>query len=256
MIEPERRRIMGLQTFKRYEKKFMLTKEKYDALRDRIGSFMELDDYCKSGVYKICNVYFDTSNNDVIRHSTSKPYYKEKLRLRSYGTPENDDSTVFLELKKKIGGIVNKRRAILSYGQAKSYLQSGIRPDGLDYLGNQVLAEIDWFLRNNDVKPAAYISYDRTALFSKTDKSLRITFDTNIRTRRNDVELACGSYGTELLPPDIYLMEIKFSGAIPLEIVRILAELEIYSHGFSKIGTEFRGYLMGSYDCPLQEATV
>ncbi len=256
MIEPERRRIMKLQTFKRYEKKFMITSEQRDALINRLGGLFELDGYCKSGVYKICNIYFDTHNNDIIRHSTSKPYYKEKLRLRSYGTPQSDDATVFLELKKKIGGIVNKRRAILSYGQAKSYLHDGTRPEGLDYLGNQVLSEIDWFLKNNDVKPAAYISYDRTAMFSKTDKCLRLTFDTNIRTRRTDLELSKGTHGTELLSAETCLMELKFSGAIPLEIAHILTELKIFSHGFSKIGTEFKGYLRGCYEEELDNATI
>ena len=52
-------------------------------------------------------------NSDAIRHSISKPYYKEKLRLRSYKLPTNTNDKVFLELKKKINGIVSKRRLSL-----------------------------------------------------------------------------------------------------------------------------------------------
>lgn len=37
----------------------------------------------------------------MIRNSIEKPIYKEKLRLRSYGTPSADDK-VFIELKKNI----------------------------------------------------------------------------------------------------------------------------------------------------------
>ena len=44
---------------------------------------MDPDEYCKDGKnYSIYNIYYDTDDNQVIRHSISKPYYKEKLRLR------------------------------------------------------------------------------------------------------------------------------------------------------------------------------
>ena len=56
-------------------------------------------------------------------------YYKEKLRLRSYSIPKSLDETVFLELKKKIGGIVNKRRIVITLKQAYDLLNKGIRPD-------------------------------------------------------------------------------------------------------------------------------
>ena len=64
---------------------------------------MDPDEHCKSGKnYNIYNIYYDTDNSDVIRHSISKPYYKEKLRLRSYYIPNNSNDKVFLELKRKL----------------------------------------------------------------------------------------------------------------------------------------------------------
>ena len=231
---------MELQTFKRYEDKFLMNREQYHLLMKKLEGYMCLDSHCKNGTYRICSLYLDTPDNEVLRRSVSKPYYKEKLRLRSYGTPENDDAAVYLELKKKIGGIVNKRRAALTYGQAKEYLRSGIKPDLSDYTDRQVLSEIDWFIKNNPVVPYAYVSYDRIALFGKEDKSLRLTLDCNLQARRNDLSLSHGCYGHPLLPQDTWLMEIKISGAIPLYLARTLSELKIYSHGFSKIGTEYR----------------
>ena len=235
---------MALQTFKRYEDKFLLDRRQYEALLKRLGEFMDFDSHCRDGTYKICNIYFDTVNNDIIRLSTSKPYYKEKLRLRSYGTPENDNAKVFLELKKKIGGVVNKRRVVMTYGEAKKYLENGERPVGANQLSLQVLNEIDWFLRNNPVKPAAYISYDRVAMFAKDNPQFRLTFDSNIETRRTDLSLGAGSYGEQLLEPDTFLMEIKIADALPLHVARILSEEGAYSRGFSKFGTEFKHYLL------------
>ena len=73
--------------------------------------------------YTIANIYFDTPDDYLIRASLSKPEYKEKLRLRAYGIP-NRDSMVFLEIKKKFNGIVNKRRAVLTLEEASKILEN------------------------------------------------------------------------------------------------------------------------------------
>ena len=79
-----------------------------DALRLRLEGIAAVDRY---GETAILNIYYDTPENLLIRRSIEKPYYKEKLRLRSYYSPAAPDSSVFLEVKKKIGGIVAKRLA-------------------------------------------------------------------------------------------------------------------------------------------------
>lgn len=79
------------------------------------------------GAYTICNIYYDTADYRLIRASLDKPVYKEKLRLRSYGTPGENDR-VFIELKKKFDGVVYKRRTAMPLAQARSYLTHGVRP--------------------------------------------------------------------------------------------------------------------------------
>lgn len=83
------------QSFKRVEKKYLLTPQQYDALLDGMTPYMKADEY---GRYTICNIYYDTDNFQLIRTSLEKPVYKEKLRLRSYGTP-TDEQKVFVEIK-------------------------------------------------------------------------------------------------------------------------------------------------------------
>lgn len=236
---------MSIQTFKRYEDKFLLSHEQFEALTKELNEHMEYDAFCRDGTYSILNLYFDTPDHEVIRRSVSKPYFKEKLRLRSYGVPENDGHPVFLELKRKIGGIVNKRRAEMSYGDAMRYLENVEKPKNLSYTANQVLNEIDYFISCNDmVKPMYFLSYERIAMVGKNDKSFRITLDRNILSRREDLLLTNGCYGRNLIPPDKWLMEVKFSGAIPIDFVKLLSELEIYSRSFSKIGTEYKTYFL------------
>ncbi|MCH5185648.1 MAG: polyphosphate polymerase domain-containing protein [Oscillospiraceae bacterium] len=234
-----------INTFKRCEKKFIISSRQFEKLMPRLEEYTKKDEYCtKEGCYKIYNVYYDTPDSSVIRRSLSKPYYKEKLRMRSYSVPENDTDRVFLELKKKIGGTVNKRRAVLTLGDALDFVQKGIKPEANDYITRQVLNEIDYFLKINPVRPAAYIAYTRTALFGKKNPDLRITFDSRITTRRTDVSLMSGCYGSQLLGQDQYLMEVKFSGSMDTRTAKILSELKIYPTSFSKYGTEYKQYCM------------
>lgn len=191
----------------------------------------------------IYNIYFDTVDDAVIRKSTGKPYYKEKLRLRSYKMPTKADDLVFLELKKKIGGIVTKRRAVLHYDEAMEFVLSGKVPLADSYQDQQVIAEIRGFLSRYVVVPRVYISYQRVAFFGKEEGELRVSFDNNILTRRDQVNLYDGDYGAELLDNDCLLMEIKCAGAIPLWLVHALSQCKAYATSFSKYGAEFQKHI-------------
>lgn len=234
---------MAIKSFKRYEKKYLLSQNQYDLLIPKILNYMEFDKHCKDNKnYNIYSIYYDNDNNDVIRHSISKPYYKEKLRLRSYKITSNPEDIVFLELKKKINKIVNKRRIVLTLKDAIDFLERGIRPRTNDYLNNQVLDEIEYYLSHNKVEPKVFIGYSRKAFFSKDNKDFRLTIDSKILTRREDLSLGAGYFGKDILEENQYLMEVKILGSIPLWFTHILTELKIYNTHFSKYGTEFMNY--------------
>ncbi|SHH35829.1 VTC domain-containing protein [Clostridium collagenovorans DSM 3089] len=240
---------MAIKSFKRYEKKFILSKEQYNILLPILLNYMNFDSHCNlDNDYNIYNIYYDTKNNDVIRHSLSKPYYKEKLRLRSYKSPAKHNDKVFLELKKKINGVVNKRRVILTLEETYKFLESEERPSNTDYVNNQVLNEISYYLKQNEVYPRVYISYSRKAFFAKNDKNFRMTFDTNIIARRDCLSLQEGAFGYPILKEGFYLMEVKILGAIPLWFTNILSELAIYSTHYSKYGNEFMSYCLNKKD--------
>lgn len=234
---------MITKTFNRYEIKFFVPYELFDRLINKILPFMNYDEYCKNGEnYTIYNIYYDTLNNDIIEKSLQKPYYKEKLRMRTYKMPTSKNDNVFLELKKKIGKIVNKRRAILPYSQAIDLIDNGIMPKTNTFEDRQVIGEIQDFLVRYNVVPTLFLSYERIALFGKDDRDLRISFDKNILARRTKVDFISGDYGNEIMDKDGYIMEIKCSGAIPVWLADILSQLKIYKTSFSKYGTEYKKY--------------
>ena len=232
---------MNENIFKRYELKFMIDKTIFAKMKNEITKYMNLDEYCKkSESYMIYNIYFDTENDDIIRKSIEKPYYKEKLRLRCYKIPVTQNDKVFLELKKKINSIVNKRRVTMTLQEAESYLKSSQMPDKMSYMDNQVLNEIPDFLERYQAKQKVFLSYERVAFYGKDNHDFRITFDRNILTRREKANFTAGDFGAELLDDDKYLMEVKICGAIPLWLAHLMSDIKIYKTSFSKYGEEYK----------------
>lgn len=249
---------MAIEVFNRYEKKFRINDECYHKLRERLSEYMEADAHSRDGeFYTICNIYYDTPNNDLIRQSIEKPVYKEKLRLRSYGVVAPEDK-VFLEIKKKYKRLVNKRRTKLKLAEAYQFVQSGEIPVHQPYMNAQVVRELHYMLHRMDMelRPALFLSYDRVAMFGKEDKDFRVTFDRNITTRRYDLGLHYGIYGDKLLPEDEWIMEVKINQAMPLWMTKILSEFHIYPASFSKYGTEYKNYIAGLGRLELEAATA
>ena len=228
---------MAIEVFNRYEKKYQVSEDVFAKLQDRLFDYMELDFYNREQfTYPICNIYYDSADNYLIRTSLSKPTYKEKLRLRSYGTP-TEGSTVYAEIKKKYLGLTNKRRSGLKLNEAYQFLSNGNLPILRPYMNGQVLQEIQYILSQRKLLPAVYLSYERRALFDSSS-DLRISFDTNIVARRYDLRLESGSYGRSLIRDGVWVLEIKTALAYPLWLTRLLSEYGIYPKRFSKYGTE------------------
>lgn len=221
-------------TFQRKELKYLLTEEQRKSFTKVISSYIQNDVYSK---YTICNVYYDTPDSRLIRRSIEKPVYKEKMRVRSYGKVE-DDSKVFIELKKKYKGIVYKRRISMPYEEASAYLLRESDKTG------QIIEEINYFMDMYEgLSPSMYIAYDRNAYFVTEEPELRITFDDNILWREEDVSLSAEIYGNTLLEPGQSLMEIKCAGAMPIWLARALVDNKIFKSSFSKYGQAYMNKL-------------
>lgn len=220
--------------FKRYEKKYIVTFEQAQNFLKLIEEYVVPDKYGKS---TICNIYFDTPDFRLIRNSIEKPVFKEKLRIRSYGCP-TAESNVFVELKRKYKGVIYKRRVDTPYIDAVNYLLKKRRPEGHN---EQILNELDYFMSfYKKLQPAVSLFYDRIAFYSKDDKEIRITLDSNIRFRTKNFDLAKGSFGNSILEENKAIMEIKCLGAMPLWMSDALDELSVYPASFSKYGEAYK----------------
>ena len=232
---------MNNEIFKRYEIKYLVTKEQRALIENVFKEKMVPDTYGES---TICNIYYDTPDMRLIRNSLEGPAYKEKLRVRSYGQIKPGEE-VFVELKKKYDGVVYKRRVTMQENKARIYLDKNLKIDnpvkGNSFLERQIVKELDYFKAfYKKLKPAVYLCYDRTAYFSNEDSSFRVTFDKNIRWRTEDMKLTSKPGGRDILEDGMSLMEIKTANAIPKWMVDILSSEKIRKTSFSKYG---RAYL-------------
>ena len=214
---------MGIQySFRRYEKKYVLSPRQQEQLLQRIAPYMKEDVF---GSYTICNIYYDTPDWRLIRASLEKPAYKEKLRVRSYGVPTETDR-VFVELKKKFDGVVYKRRITTEVPQVEPLLC------GSTEAKCQIGREIQWF------------GYDRLAFAGQEDPQLRLTFDTNLRWRDTQLDLCMGDWGAPILQGEDILMELKLPEACPLWLTHALTEVGAFPTSFSKYGTCYKEHIL------------
>lgn len=259
---------MGTQmTFKRYELKYILSREQKNRLLEEMEAYMKLDGYGRS---TIRNLYYDTPQFRLVRRSNEKPVYKEKLRVRSYQRAGAEDK-VFVELKKKYEDVVYKRRIALPQKTALDWLaeerpllekpgkdagkariteeeQGHLRIidpwKGSTWTDRQIAKEIQYFCSfYQTLSPAVFLAYEREAYYALDGSDFRVTFDEAICYRQKELTLDSSAYGIALLKPDETLMEIKTSGAIPLWMVSFLSKGQIYKTSFSKYGEAYRQIL-------------
>lgn len=215
--------------FKRYEVKYKLTTIQYLQLKAAMAAHMTLDGY---GRHTIDTMYFDTPDYRLIRRSIEKPCYKEKLRLRTYGT---DTNTVYLELKKKYNGVVYKRRLALERAEAMAFLTQGKPLQDQ----SQIAKELSYFVAfYGNLQPMVGLRCEREAYFGNQDHDFRMTFDRHISLATQQQE------DTPLLPDDSVILEVKTVLGMPAWLTEFFSSHQIYKTSFSKVGTAYQTILL------------
>ena len=223
------------EAFVRHEKKYLLDDSQKELFLDKTKEYLELDKcFSRSDIHSI---YYDTSNFELIRRSIEKPEYKEKLRVRAYGNVKDEDE-VFVELKKKYDGIVYKRR---TKAKSKDVLNDIYN---CDFKDKQVGEELRYALKYyKELRPAIYVACKRISYQGIEDNSIRITFDSSIKYRMEELDFHENK--KDKILTDNIVMEIKVKDAMPLWLSKTLDEIKAYPRGFSKVGTAYLKTLEG-----------
>ena len=222
--------------FQRYEFKYWMDTRQMQAVLAAMAPHMVPDAYSHSSIR---NLYLDTPDFRLIRRSLEKPVYKEKLRIRSYGRAGGAEN-VFVELKKKYRSVVYKRRISMPQDRALGCVAgTELWPDS--QIGAELAYAADFY---KNLRPAVFLSYERDSYHGVEDENFRVTFDREIRYRREKLTLDSDTWGIPILAPGRVLMELKVAGGIPLWMVHVLSEQGIFKTSFSKYGTAYEDMLL------------
>lgn len=220
-----------ISAMRRYELKYILSKEQALYFKTEILKNMSIDKY---GLTTISSLYYDTPNCLLINKSIEKPTYKEKIRLRSYGLA-NNNTPIFLEIKRKSDKIVYKRRIVTNEKEAKEFFEQD-KEIGNTQISKELKAFKDYY---GVLEPKILIIYDRIAYFQE-NSDLRVTIDMNPRYRVKDLNLHTSFEGVSLLNEGEAILEIKVQESIPLWLTLLLTNGRIFQSSFSKVGEAYK----------------
>ncbi len=222
--------------FQRYEFKYLMDFRQLQAVLTAMAPHMVPDEYRHSSIR---NLYLDTPDFRLIRRSMEKPVYKEKFRVRSYDRA-GTDAKVFVELKKKYHSVVYKRRIFMPQEQAlRCVAGTQCWPDS--QIGAELGYAADFY---KTLQPAVFLSYERESYRGVEDENFRVTFDTQIRYRQEELTLDSETWGIPILPAGQVLMEVKVAGGFPLWMAHVLSEQGIFKTSFSKYGAAYQDILL------------
>lgn len=250
-----------IENFSRYEFKYAVSFDVMEQMMKDLAPYVSFDKYAdENGCYTISSIYLENEELDCFAETMNGVDYRQKVRLRIYGT--NTEKS-FFELKSKYNGLVIKRRAALPLDEAMQFLaETGKQIDrgcGKNYIfteenqawlnsfhasNTQILKELQYTILTKKLRPKNVVSYERVALYDKTSPEMRITFDFNIRTRWMDLDLAHGSYGDEVNPPHVAVLELKTGKKMPLWLVKIVSKYGYRNQTFSKYCSHYVKMLM------------
>ena len=223
------------------EYKYLISAARLEALRNAMAPYLVWDKYSEvraNKQYTVKSIYFDTRRLDFYQEKLSGLKRRKKLRIRGYNE-RSENSTVFLEIKRKNGQMISKNRAPLLYKNlSEMSLTNGIETFIFPDPQNENLSSARSFLfyiRSMQLIPTIKIFYEREAHFSQTNPSLRITLDSNLRssmqvglrTLYDDVNMIYAL-------PNQTIIEIKATSGFPNWLQQLVARLGLQLQAVSK----------------------
>ncbi len=176
-----------MQSFQvsRHELKYLVTEAQASAVRSEIQSYLRPDQNTGSdgNSYRVQSLYLDSRDSQCYNETLCGVKNRFKLRMRFYD--DAPTSPVFLEIKRRVTVVVQKKRAAVSRTAAHQLLK-GHAPSP-DMLLKDSAAQRDGlesFCRLRDRLAAVgrvFVDYQREAWEDARGNQYRVTFDRNVR---------------------------------------------------------------------------
>lgn len=220
-----------IRSFNRFELKYLVPIEAAEQFRQALRTYLVPDDNGDSrGNYYVSSLYYDGPDFGFYWEKVDGLKFRRKLRIRHYESSGalGVETPVFVEIKQRLNRVTQKRRVLLPYRQALQLCDRRRMPDPSLFERTAqdaaVLDEIASMLWQYDLRPVSIVRYARQALIgTEYDIGLRVTFDTDLSYRSNQLQLHWRNDGLQLFPPDWAVVEIKVNERIPYWLTELVA---------------------------------
>jgi hypothetical protein len=230
------------KTARRLEYKFIVPKSHAGELRRVLQPWVRLDKHSEKRPghrYTVRSIYYDNRRFACYEEKVEGFPLKKKFRIRGYNEPEAD-APLFLEIKRKYDDYIDKSRARFSWRDIDRIF-NGYGPSRPNPVFRPGTADADAaarFLYNyyrRRLLPAVLVTYEREAYQGRFDPTLRITFDSNVRTRLFPrLETLYDDRATRFLMPGHFVLEVKFHRGLPRWVSSILTDFDLTRLACSK----------------------
>lgn len=214
----------------RLELKYIITEPMAVAVRDFVGSYLELDEFgatLPNFSYPVHSLYLDSDQLTLYWNTINGNKNRYKLRLRFY---DNEiDSPVFFEIKRRMNEAILKERGGVRRGEVDRIL-AGHLPDPSQLISPtpksvQAIHRFSQLMQEHHARPKAHVAYYREAWISPHNNSVRVTLDRDVRC---DPEPTARLTTEMINPVHVFgrsvVLELKFTGRFPdwfRELVRV-----------------------------------
>lgn len=220
----------------RLEYKYLVPNIYLDKLRNDLVKYLDHDDYAlkePDNQYTVRSVYLDSFDYKCYREKLDGIHTRRKFRVRVYNN-YFENTPAFLEIKRKYNNFISKDRAKIEFAQLVKALSD--EHVNIDFKKEEKdFRNFYYYFQSKYLEPKVLVVYEREPFQCKFGSQLRITFDTNLRTRTvSDFDSIFDETGLKTVFKREFIFEIKFFQVLPEWIDMVLRKYNLTRIAVSK----------------------
>lgn len=238
-------------SLERHEAKYLIHPSLIPAIREFIRPFCAPDDNAQGEFpkYLVTTLQLDSPSLALFRAKDEQAINRFKLRIRTYGT--DGKCPVFLEIKRKIKGVIVKSRVTVPAKDYHAGMILDVDPTLKLRSEKEVRNYIEFvrLVKELGARPVILVRYTRESYLGRNDAYSRLTFDTNLcyrPTREWDLLPKTGNWwsmDSAMAHGTTYsgaILELKTFGDAPMWMIDLTQRFDLVRMGICKYYTAVR----------------
>lgn len=205
----------------RFELKYFVSEHVARQVRDFVSLYLELDPFGAAQPrlsYPVHSLYLDSPDLELFQATINGERNRYKLRVRFYEPGE--DQPVYLEIKRRINNIIQKKRVEVERLHVEEIVAGHIPWHGdLPDTSPSALDALETFCRHvNELRaqPQTHVGYQREAWVANGSNQIRVTLDRDVRgERRWTTDFSPTMERPVRIFGDQVILELKFTDRFP-----------------------------------------